>query len=66
MKKKGFINCEDLRQLFKEKVLKSKSSCNNDIYDDKEIDLCFIRFDRDRDGKVSYDDVINETCEFYF
>ena len=62
--KKGFISCEDLRQLFKEKVLKNKSS--NDIYDDKEVDLCFIRFDRDRDGKVSYDDVINETCEFYF
>ena len=63
---KGFINCEDLRQLYKEKVLKNKSTYTNDIYDDKEVDLCFIRFDRDRDGKVSYDDVINETCEFYF
>jgi Ca2+-binding EF-hand superfamily protein len=55
-----------LRQLYKEKVLKNKSTYTNDIYDDKEVDLCFIRFDRDRDGKVSYDDVINETCEFYF
>ena len=63
--KKGFISCEDLRQLFKEKVFNNKSS--SDINDtNKEVDLCFIRFDRDRDGKVSYDDGINETCEFYF
>ena len=55
--KKGYLSVEDLRKFVKEKI-NSESS-------DKDADLLFIRLDRDRDGKVQYEDIIYESREYY-
>ena len=55
--KKGYLSVDDLRKFVKEKINTESS--------DKDADLLFIRLDRDRDGKVQYEDIIYESREYY-
>lgn len=56
--KKGYISHFNLRKFYKENL--------SNIADDfKGIDLSFIRFDRNRDGKVEYDDIVRECKQIY-
>ena len=56
--RKGFIDVNDIRDFVRDKINKDAK--------DKECDLMFIRLDRDRDGKVNYDDIIYECREYYY
>ena len=51
--KKGYLDNYNIRRFIKEKI--NKESTNRDC------DFTFIRLDRNRDGKVDYADLINET-----
>ena len=51
--KKGYLDNYNIRRFIKEKI--NKESSNRDC------DYTFIRLDRNRDGKVDYEDFINET-----
>ena len=54
--KKGFLNVNDIRRYYKDVICVSANEKGCDVY----CDLVYLRLDRARKGKITYEDIIYE------
>ena len=56
LQKRGYFNCNDLLMYLKKEMIK---------FNDKDVDLLFIRLDKNRNGKIDYREVEEELQTLY-